>query len=603
MKFKTLVFLWAVIGPSLQLFSQDNGGSVQRSGGYKWWDPAGNSFPVLEGQAWPKEVKSPYDRFPGRAQSTLNPNVWNISHSSAGLYLKFKTDASNIVVRYVVQNKGNFAMSHMPATGVSGIDLYAIDHNGSWSWAPGTFSFGDTIEYRFSNIEADHEFTGRDCEYRLFLPLYNAVSWMQIGVPENKRFTAMPLQPEKPIVVYGTSITQGACASRPGMAWTAILERTLDRPVINLGFSGSGRLEKPVIDLMTEIDARLYILDCLPNLTAGAGFTGKEVAYRIRAAIRGLQERRPSIPILLVEHSSGNTTRIIDTARYAEFGKVNQVLQEVITQLKAEGVKNIYVLTNKAIDFDIDATVDGLHPNDIGMKKYADAYEKIIRLILHEPEGRYTTSMPVVQSRDGYYDWRERHAEVLALNKATPPVNVILANSIVHYWGGKPQAPISRGADSWDKYLEPLGVRNLGFGWDKIENVLWRVYHEELDGYTARHVVIMIGTNNLTANTDEEILEGLKILVQAVKQRQPEADVLLSGLLPRRNMEERIVGLNREIAKLAGAFPVRYIEPGKVLLAGRGKIDESLFGDGLHPNAAGYERLGKVLAQLLSGSL
>ena len=116
---------------------------------YKWWNPADNSFPVIEGQAWPYEVKEKYDRFPARAEKVLNPNVWNISHSSAGLYIKFKTDASDIVVRYAVQNKGSLAMPHMPATGVSGIDLYAIDHNGKWVWAQGSFSFSDTIEYRF----------------------------------------------------------------------------------------------------------------------------------------------------------------------------------------------------------------------------------------------------------------------------------------------------------------------------------------------------------------------------------------------------------------------------------------------------------------------
>ena len=591
-KVKNTGLLVLAIGAALQLFAQNNDG-------HTWWNPAMNDFPAVGGQAWPKEVKSPYDRFPERAQRLLNPNVWNISHSNAGLYLGFTTDAADIVVRYTVQNKGSFAMSHMPATGVSGIDLYAIDHNGNWVWAPGSFSFGDTIVYRFSHMEADHEFTGRNNEYRLFLPLYNAIGWMEIGVPVNKSFTALPVQPEKPIMVYGTSIAQGACASRPGMAWTAILERALDRPVINLGFSGSGRLEKPVIDLMTEIDAALYVLDCLPNLTAGAGFTEEEVAARIRAAISGLQEKHSSVPILLVEHSSGNTLRIIDTARYNEYRKVNEVLRKVFNALKADGVKNIYLLGNKAIDLDIDATVDGLHPNDIGMKKYADACEKTIRVILHEPKRMYSTTVPVRQSRDGYYDWRSRHAAVLALNKTTPPVNIILANSIIHYWGGSPAAPISRGADSWDKYLAPLGTRNLGFGWDKIENVLWRVYHGELDGYAARHVVVMIGTNNLSSNSNEEIIEGLRMLVEAVKQRQPGADVLLSGLLPRRNMENRIAVLNRAIAGLALSLHTRYINPGKVLIDGKGKIDESLFGDGLHPNATGYQKIARELAPWL----
>src|SRR6476660_4968348 len=128
MNYKLFLIALACFAKTLTCFSQ-NGEA------YKWWNPAGNSFPVIEGLAWPEEVKNKYDRFPARAAETLNPNVWNISHSSAGLYIKFTTNASDIVVRYVVQNKGGFAMNHMPATGVSGIDLYAIDHSGKWVWA------------------------------------------------------------------------------------------------------------------------------------------------------------------------------------------------------------------------------------------------------------------------------------------------------------------------------------------------------------------------------------------------------------------------------------------------------------------------------------
>ena len=589
MRYKIFLVAIACFVKAITCFSQDRNE-------YKWWNPAENSFPAIEGQAWSSEVASPYDRFPARAEKTLNPNVWNISHSNAGLYIKFKTNASDIVVRYVVQNKGSFAMNHMPATGVSGIDLYAIDHSGKWVWAQGRFSFGDTIEYRFSNLEVDHAFAGRDCEYRLFLPLYNAVQWMQIGVPGDKNFAPLPLSAEQPVVVYGTSIAQGACATRPGLAWTAILERRMDRPLINLGFSGSGKLEESVIDLMNEIDAKLYVLDCLPNLTAGAGFSNDEVEKRIRAAVKLLQLKHPSTPILLVEHSSGNTASIIDTAKYNEFEKVNNVLRKVLPQLKKEGIKNIYLLGNKDIYLNIDATVDGLHPNDIGMMLYANAYEKIIRDILHEPAGYISTTIPVTQSRDGYYDWRERHAEILKLNKTDPATSVILATSIIHYWGGEPKAPLSRGAEAWNKYLQPSGMRNLGFGWDKIENVLWRVYHEELDGFDARNVLVMIGTNNLTDNNDEEIIAGLKNLVEQIKIRQPKAITMLSGILPRRQMEQRIASLNKGIAKLSALLHVPYINPGTVLLNNKGKIDESLFEDGLHPNTVGYEKLGAQLA-------
>lgn len=198
-----------------------------------------------------------------------------------------------------------------------------------------------------------------------------------------------------------------------------------------------------------------------------------------------------------------------------------------------------------------------------------------------------TTLVPVVQSRDASYNWQSRHEAVLALNKTSPPVDVILGNSIVHYWGGMPAGPVSRGSDSW-----PQDARNLGFGWDRIENVLWRVLHGELDGYSAKNVLIMIGTNNLAVNTDDEIVAGLTHLVRVVRERQPRAAILLAGILPRRGMEARIARLNQQISRIPG---VTYIDPGRHLLSADGKIEEALFVDGLHPNAEGYRKLGVIL--------
>ncbi|HEX6431262.1 MAG TPA: SGNH/GDSL hydrolase family protein, partial [Niastella sp.] len=498
---------------------------AQASTQFTWRNPAANDFPVVEGQAWPAEVTTPYDRFPARAEKTLNPNVWNISHSSAGLYIKFKTNATSMVVRYKV--KGALDMTHMPATGVSGIDLYAIDPNGQWKWAPASHSFGDTVEYRFLNMVVSSEFPGRDYEYRLYLPLYNTLTWLTIGVPGNSSFHFMPLSAERPIVVYGTSIAQGACASRPGMAWTALLQQRLDRPLINLGFSGSGKLEPSVIALMHEIDARVYVLDCLPNLTARAGISAPELENRILAAVKSLKAKRPDVPVLLVDHSGGTENGIIDTAAQHDFQNANEVLQHSFDKMKAAGITGIYLLSNKEIGLSVHSTVDGLHPNDVGMMEYAGAYEKSIRSILHEPAGLLTTTIPVIQSRDGYYDWRSRHTEIITGNKTTGPRIVFLGNSIIHYWGGRPEAPLTRGADSWNEYLEPAGVQNFAFGWDRIENVLWRVYHDELDGFEAAQVWVMIGTNNVTINTDAEITAGLKMLIDAIKVRQPAASIVL----------------------------------------------------------------------------
>ena len=211
--------------------------TAQNTGNYTWWNPATNSFPVVEGQAWQGTVKDFYDRLPAKAENMVRKEVWDLSRHSAGLYIKFNSNAKNIIVRYTTTGRGNYAMPHMPATGVSGIDLYAIDHSGNWVWAPGKYAFGDTVTYQFMNMEVDTVFRNRDCEFRLFLPLYNGVSWMEIGVPKENTFQPLPLTKEKPVVFYGTSILQGGCASRPGLGWTSIVERRLDCPVINLGFS------------------------------------------------------------------------------------------------------------------------------------------------------------------------------------------------------------------------------------------------------------------------------------------------------------------------------------------------------------------------------
>jgi lysophospholipase L1-like esterase len=236
----------------------------------------------------------------------------------------------------------------------------------------------------------------------------------------------------------------------------------------------------------------------------------------------------------------------------------------------------------------------------MGMMRYADAYEKEIRIILHEPKGNISTTIPISQRRDAkYYDWEIRHDEILAFNRDHSPGLVFIGNSITHYWGGLPASTRSGGTDSWKKYFDPLNPENLGYGWDRIENVLWRMYHGELDHIHPKQIVMMIGTNNLQYNTDREIIEGLKFLMKAVREKQPDAAILLLGLLPRRDMEKRVASLNAQIAALKWDAKVRYADAGSLFLKNDHKINESLFSDGLHPNAEGYERFGKFIVSRL----
>jgi lysophospholipase L1-like esterase len=292
--------------------------------------------------------------------------------------IRFVTNAKKIIIRYTVLE--DLAMPHMPATGVSGVDLYATGSNGQTYWLPGKFQFKDTIEYVYDNIleVADQM---QSPTFQLYLPLYNSPKWLSIGVPEKSSFDVLPVR-EKPIVVYGTSIVQGGCASRPGLAWPAILGRRLNLPVTNLGFSGSGKMEAEVTDIINEIDGRLFILDCMPNLTRGYKYSDEEIEKRYTEAVKKIQSKHPEIPVLLAEHSGGYAASYLDAKRASDYKQSSELVASIFDKLKKKGVKNIYLITAKDIGFDIESTVDGLHPNDIGMMKYAVAYEKHIRNIL-----------------------------------------------------------------------------------------------------------------------------------------------------------------------------------------------------------------------------
>lgn len=542
----------------------------------------------LEGQLWPEEVKSAYDRFPARAETLARKPVWDLSTQSAGQQFRFRTDARRIVVQYQV--KLGLQKPHMPATGVTGIDLYAKDRDGNWLWCRGNYSFGDTIRYVFDIDPANGQ---QVLEYTLYLPLYNSVRWLHVLTPDSSSFTALPRRLEKPIIVYGTSIAQGACASRPGMAWTNILSRKLDLPVVNLAFSGNGRLEPEVISLIAEKPSRLFILDCLPNLISPT-YTDAILQDRIANAVAELKKAHAHTPILLTDHA-GYTDGAVNVYRKQLYERTNTVQHRVVDSLRRVGVAGVFHLEHREIGQGMDHTVDGTHPNDLGMMQLADAYAKRIREIFNEPEGSIPTTRASSQYRDApLYFGTDRHQAIPKLNQDYQPDLVLIGNSITHFWGGQPEGP-ARGQDSWDRYLSKYRPLNLGFGWDRIENTLWRVRHDELAGISPRYIVVMLGVNNLGLHTDEDIIRGMDTLLQSIQSRQPQAQLLLLGILPYRNREDQVALLNKSYRELARRLGITYADAGHLFLNEIGSIKESLFSDGLHPNAEGYALLGKFL--------
>lgn len=555
-----------------------------------WKNPTAEDFQTVHGQAWSNELKGVYHRLPQRVESKVRKPLWDLSTNSAGLSVVFRTNATDIQVRY--QINGDFSMPHMPATGKSGVDIYATDGNGRQRWCAAKYAFGDTIRYNYSNISyvTNPEY---GYEYQLFLPPYSELKWLEIGVPEGSDFSFEPVSQEKPIVIYGTSIAQGACASRPGMIWGNIINRKLQHPVINLGFSGNGRLESELFDLLTEIDAKLFIIDNMPNMTNDRTSLIYEQAT---AGIRKLREKSDA-PILLVEHNGyGNELSSLEAEN--SYRKTNIELRKAYKDLQAEGIKNLYYLTKEEIGFHQDAMVEGVHPSDLGMQIYADAYISKIKEILKEDCDKRTVFVPCTQNRDPY-NWKQRHEKVLKLNKEKAPQILMIGNSITHYWGGEPTARLVRDEDSWKKLFKGKTVRNLGFGYDRIENALWRIYHEELDGYDAEKIFLLMGTNNLEKNSDDEIIDGINELVRAVRHRQPKAKIYVVGILPRAWQELRVSTLNKILRTRLLTDEATFIDLSAELTLPNGNIINELFSDGLHPNKQGYQRIAKALEKVI----
>ncbi len=561
-------------------------GSLHTQAQIKWSNPLDQPFPVIRGRAWHNEQQRTYARLPLKAKNLVNKAVWNLSQQSAGLSIAFYSNSPEIKIKYTVT--GGRSMAHMPATGVSGVDLYATDRNGRSRWCADKYSLGDTLVYTYDGLTYE-DASNKGYEYTLFLPLYNSVSFLEIGVKDNASISFIPVSEEKPLVVYGTSIAQGACASRPGMAWINIINRTMEHPVVNLGFSGSGKLEKELFELLAETDAKLYIIDCMPNMISPADTA--VIAERILTGIKTLRTRNQA-PVLLVEHSGYMNEYTSDRAE-ASYKASNRQLRKAYNTLMQQE-PDIYYLTKEEIGLSMDAMVEGVHPSDLGMQQYADSYVNKIREILKEETGTESTCIPCKQQRDPY-DWQARHEQILKLNRTDSPEAVIIGNSIVHYWAGEPLAHQQRGKHAWSRLFKGTKMHNLGFGWDKIENVLWRIYHGELDGYEAKNIFMLIGTNNLQFNTDHEIIEGIVFTAKAIRERQPSAKLHVIGILPRKGQEQRIAHINTELQQELVKSNAVYIDLTPFLTKRDGRIDESLFGDGLHPNEKGYKKIAEAL--------
>ncbi|MDL2247574.1 SGNH/GDSL hydrolase family protein [Bacteroides sp. OttesenSCG-928-J23] len=331
-----------------------------------------SAFPLL-GKAT-EHTATRYERLPDSLENVIREPLWELGRCSAGLAVRFRSNTTTIAARWDVLF--NRDMHHMTATGVKGLDLYCLV-DGEWrfvnSGRPQGKSNEATIISHMQPLER---------EYMLYLSLYDGVTSLSIGVDSLSALlqpaVELPVR-TKPVVCYGTSILQGGCATRPGMAHTNILSRWLNREFINLGFSGNALLDYEIAEVISGVDASLYILDFVPN--AGV----QEIEEKAERFFNIIRSKRPEVPVLFVEDPVFTHT-LFDQRIDDEVKKKNEALHTFFNSLKARGEQNIHLLSSRdMLGHDGEATVDGIHFTDLGFVRYAELLHPLIKEIVGLP--------------------------------------------------------------------------------------------------------------------------------------------------------------------------------------------------------------------------
>lgn len=323
-----------------------------------------------------------FSRLPANLRDSLREGLWDRQQCSAGMGIRFATDSKSVGVRYDLL--WNTHMIHMADTGLKGTDLYIFEGDSVWRHVNTNRPFIKKDTEKTCEATYIENLAPGMKEFMIYLPLYDGVTAMDIVVDSGAVITPgnpSIIDKNTKIVAYGTSILQGGCASRTGMASTNIISRDLNCEVVNLGFSGEGKMDFALARALAQIpDVDCYVLDPVPNCTEMMCDT---LTYDFVNIIRTL---RPEVPIVMVEGP------IYPYARYdSYFGnylpKKNAAFRRNYERLKAEKPENLYYVTSENLDgVEDDGTVDGIHLTDLGFKYYAAKLTPVLRDILNQRE-------------------------------------------------------------------------------------------------------------------------------------------------------------------------------------------------------------------------
>jgi len=325
-----------------------------------------------------KNTLRPYTRIPASLEDSVRPTLWERSQCSSGIGVRFATDSKRIGVKYELL--WDTHMIHMADTGLKGTDLYVFEGDSVWRHVNTNRPYVNNHDEKIVESTYVSNLDGKMHEYMIYLPLYDGVEHLWVKVDEGATVTkGCPglIDVDCKVVAYGTSILQGGCASRPGMAATNILSRELNCEIVNIGISGEGKMDACMARAMAEIeDADVFLLDPVPNCTEMMCDT---LTYGF---VKILRDARPDVPVVMVEGP------IYPYARYdSYFGnylpRKNAAFRRNFERLRAEREEGLYYVDAVELDgAEDDGTVDGIHLTDLGFRHYADKLRPVLSEVL-----------------------------------------------------------------------------------------------------------------------------------------------------------------------------------------------------------------------------
>lgn len=413
------------------------------------------------------------------------------------------------------------------------------------------------------------------------------------------------------LIFVGDSITQAWDKPENYAVWSAYYE---PRKAISLGYSGARTenilwmLENGELDgIKPKVAVVMIGTNNSDSKRGRIAHSPEQLAEGIVKIVHTLHAKLPNTKILLLkifprDDFPGASQRASDASEIASAVADN---------------KNIFYLDINSVFLKPDGTLDPalmpdlLHPNPAGNLRWAEAMEPALRKLMGKPENN--AAVPAMKCEQDFYNWEERHEAVKAQIRKQPVDLIFVGDSITHMMGGVPTSNRVLGGDLWEKSFAPRNAVNMGFGWDRTQQVIWRLQNGEMEGIKPKVAVVLIGTNNIAphnarGNTNEEVVEGIKAVCNVIRKKSPRTKILLLGILPRDEQANtlhriRIRQINAELKKLDNRGGIVFLDFGSKFLQPDGTMIPNITTDFLHPNEKGYriwiEAMEPVLSKLL----